>query len=174
MVVVSTLTPHREWLHDRMWFHSPRCSPLKISAVRAQSVWRPTTPLFLTAGFPESNGCCGIAHGHRWWCENVLGHGQAHLLIDPGRSTGILSLGTLDRHMMSLQPHLDPTAEEMQSLSAGSLPIGCLGLTLNALGWMLKTAGQNKQTTVLRDCDVNLFLTIKSTLGLFSWFCSVK
>lgn len=104
-----------------------------ISAVRVQSVWRPTTPLFPTGEFLESSGRSGIVRGHRWWCEDVFGHGQDRLLIDPGHSTGSLNLDTVGRHMMPPQPHQDPTAGEMQSLSADSLPIGCLGLTLIAL-----------------------------------------
>lgn len=63
----------------------------------------------------------------------MLGHGRDPLLIDPGHSTGSLSLDTVGKRMMPPWPHQDLTAGGRQSLSAGSLPIGCLGLTLNAL-----------------------------------------
>lgn len=61
------------------------------------------------------------------------GRERDHLLKAPGRSTGSPSLDTGGRHKMPRQLHWDPEAEERQSLSGGSLPIDCLGRTLNAL-----------------------------------------
>lgn len=145
MVVVSTLTPHREWRHGRMLFRSLRCCPLRILATRERSVWCPTTSLFPTGGFPGSSGHSGIEHDHRWWCEGAFGHGQDPLLIDPGRSTGSPILDTICRHKKPPLLHWDPTAEERQSLSVGSLPTDCLGQTLNALDWKLKIAGQKQE-----------------------------
>lgn len=168
MVVVSTLTPHREWLHGRMWLRSLRCSPPRISAARAQSAWRPTTPLFPTGGFPGSSGYFGIGHGHRWWCEDALGHGRGLPRRGRGCSKGSLSLDTVGRHKMHLKPRRDQAAEEMLSLSEGFLPIGCLGQTLIALDWKLKTVGwKKKKKEKIREFVISHCF---HQFSIFTWF----
>lgn len=143
MAAVSTLMPHREWRHGRMWFHSHLrrcCSPWRTWEGRAPSVWRPTTPPCLTEGSRESSAHSGSALGRRRQRERASARGPNLPPTGRGRSTGSLSRGIAGRRRMSLQLRRGPQAEAMLSPSVGFLPIGCPGPTPSVLGWKPKTA----------------------------------